>query len=137
MRPVATRLPFLAALLIAALSAGRPAAGEAGEMRLVMFETAGCEWCEVWNDEVGIVYDRTPEGRSAPLMRLDKRAELPVGLTIESPARYTPTFVLVVDGAEVGRIEGYPGEAFFWGLLGKMIETHGGAAAIEAQAGGS
>lgn len=35
---------------------------------------------------------------------------------------YTPTFILLEDGQEVGRIEGYPGEGFFWGLLGKMLE---------------
>ena len=35
---------------------------------------------------------------------------------------FTPTFILVQDGVEVGRIEGYPGEDFFWGLLGKMFD---------------
>jgi len=36
---------------------------------------------------------------------------------------FTPTFVLMQDGVEIGRIEGYPGEDFFWGLLNQMIET--------------
>jgi hypothetical protein len=39
-----------------------------------------------------------------------------------SPIRYTPTFVLVDNGQEVGRIEGYPGDAFFWGLLERLLE---------------
>jgi hypothetical protein len=34
---------------------------------------------------------------------------------------FTPTFVLVEDGTEAGRIEGYPGEDFFWPLLAKLI----------------
>jgi hypothetical protein len=34
---------------------------------------------------------------------------------------FTPTFVLMVDGVEASRIEGYPGEDFFWGLLGQML----------------
>jgi hypothetical protein len=34
---------------------------------------------------------------------------------------FTPTFVLMVDGIEVSRIEGYPGEDFFWGLLERML----------------
>jgi hypothetical protein len=29
--------------------------------------------------------------------------------------------VLVENGAEIGRIEGYPGEDFFWGLLKQML----------------
>ena len=36
--------------------------------------------------------------------------------------RLTPTFVLVHEGEEVGRLRGYPGDQFFWGLLGGMLE---------------
>jgi hypothetical protein len=32
--------------------------------------------------------------------------------------------VLVKDGVEVARLEGYPGEDFFWGLLGRMLSEH-------------
>ena len=46
---------------------------------------------------------------------------LPEGVTLARPARYTPTFVLLVDGREVGRIKGYPGEDFFYGLLQRLI----------------
>ena len=35
---------------------------------------------------------------------------------------YTPTFVLMDQGAEVGRITGYAGEEFFWGLLGVELK---------------
>ena len=38
---------------------------------------------------------------------------------------FTPTFILVADGREAGRIEGYPGEDFFWGLLAKMLVETG------------
>ena len=30
--------------------------------------------------------------------------------------------MLVENGQEVGRIEGYPGDAFFWGLLERLVE---------------
>jgi hypothetical protein len=36
--------------------------------------------------------------------------------------RYTPTFVLVDRGREIGRIVGYPGEDFFWELLAGLIK---------------
>jgi hypothetical protein len=29
----------------------------------------------------------------------------------------------MVDGLEVSRLEGYPGEDFFWGLLAEMISN--------------
>jgi hypothetical protein len=48
------------------------------------------------------------------------RDALPV--RVRSPIIYTPTFVLADNGREVGRIEGYPGDAFFWGLLESLLE---------------
>jgi hypothetical protein len=36
--------------------------------------------------------------------------------------RFTPVFVLVGKGREFGRIRGYPGDVFFWGLLANMLE---------------
>jgi hypothetical protein len=44
------------------------------------------------------------------------------GVRTRTPLRYSPTFVLAQDGQEIGRIEGYPGEAFFWGLLERLLE---------------
>jgi hypothetical protein len=45
-------------------------------------------------------------------------------VALKSPVRFTPTFVLVQDGRELGRIEGYPGEDFFWGLLERLMLQH-------------
>lgn len=98
------------------------AAPARAEMALLMFEEAGCMWCARWNAEVSPEYPITPEGLAAPLHRLDIHDPLPEDLTLASRPRFTPTFVLVEDGAELGRIEGYPGEDFFWGLLARMIE---------------
>ena len=39
-----------------------------------------------------------------------------------APIRYTPTFVLIEDGKEIGRIEGYPGDEFFWVRLENLLE---------------
>lgn len=37
---------------------------------------------------------------------------------------FTPTFILVEDGNERARLEGYPGEDFFWPLLSRLLEQH-------------
>jgi hypothetical protein len=97
-------------------------AASAGATELIMLEEEGCGWCERWNEEVGVVYHKTVEGKRAPLRRLDIHEPLPNGLKFIAKGGYTPTFVLVDQGREVGRIRGYPGEDFFWGLLGKMLE---------------
>lgn len=112
--PMLRRLVGLAVLLLAAGPA-------AADLRLYMFERPGCPYCLQWEREVGPAYPNTAEGRAAPLVHLDIHAPLPPDLVVVSQPQFTPTFVLARDGAEVARIEGYPGEAFFWGMLGQMI----------------
>ena len=91
------------------------------ETRLVMAEEEGCMWCARWNEEIGPIYPKTPEGRAAPLQRFDVHETPPEDLHFARSLHFTPTFVLMVDGVEASRIEGYPGEDFFWGLLGQML----------------
>ena len=93
-----------------------------GDPRLLMLREDWCEWCERWEAEVGVVYDRTAEGRRAPLIRADIHAPLPEGIALARRAHFTPTFVLIENGREIGRIEGYPGEGFFYGLLGRLLD---------------
>jgi len=88
---------------------------------LLMFESAGCEWCEIWDEEVGIIYPKTSEARAAPLRRLDIDTPREGKLSGLRPVMFTPTFILMDKGKEVGRILGYPGESNFWGLLDEMI----------------
>ncbi len=106
------------AVLLALFGAG---AGRA-DMTLVLAEQRGCIYCAQWDAEVAPVYAKTAEGRAAPLRRVDIHRPLPEDLTFTYPLRITPTFVLMRDGLELERLEGYPGEGFFWGLLQRMIE---------------
>ncbi|MGE3918476.1 MAG: thioredoxin family protein [Hyphomicrobiaceae bacterium] len=106
----------LVGVLLLALLPGNARAAE-----LVMFEEAGCSWCRRWDKEVGVAYPKTDEGRRAPLRRLDISSARSSGLRLSGPVNVTPTFVLVDAGTEIGRITGYPGADFFWGLLGEMI----------------
>ncbi len=89
---------------------------------LIMFEEAGCVYCRMWNQVIAPIYPKTEEGQFAPLRRIDisDQDEIPY---LKMSVQFTPTFVLVEDGQEIGRIEGYPGEDFFWGLLGQMINN--------------
>jgi thioredoxin-related protein len=88
---------------------------------LLMAEEEGCYWCGKWDEEIAHIYPKTAEGRTAPLRRFELHSEEP-DVAFEKSIHFTPTFILVQDGVEVGRIEGYPGEDFFWGLLGIMFE---------------
>lgn len=112
---------ILAALLFILLNIAPRMA--VAEMRLVMVEQPGCVYCRAWDTEVSGIYPLTREGKVAPLTRVQLHAPLPDGMQFGRPAVFTPTFVLLRNGVEVGRIEGYPGEDFFWGLLGQMMDA--------------
>ncbi|MCQ0972135.1 hypothetical protein MLD63_17080 [Paracoccus sp. TK19116] len=94
-------------------------------IELLMFEQAGCIYCRRWDQDVSEAYPKTAEGRAAPLRRIDIHDPLPDDVTVESPPILTPTFVLARDGTEIARIEGYPGEDFFWPLLDEMLTDAG------------
>jgi len=97
-----------------------PSATRAAE--LIMFEQAGCAWCEAFNREIVPIYAKTAEGQRAPLRRVDIDQPVPQDLAFITVERLAPLFVLVERGREIGRIRGYPGEDHFWGLLGVLIK---------------
>ncbi|MCW1952134.1 MAG: hypothetical protein KIH44_012305 [Octadecabacter sp.] len=90
-----------------------------------MAEEPGCVYCAQWNAQIGPIYGKTGEGAAAPLRRIDITAPLPDDITLARSINFTPTFVLLIDNKEVSRLEGYPGEDFFWGLVGMMLERNG------------
>ena len=112
------------AAMLAALPLGIATARAAGA-ELVMFDEASCPWCRRWRSEVGPAYPNTPEGKRAPLRTIDISKAKTSGIALSAPVRMTPTFVLVENGREVGRITGYPGPDFFWTLLGDLLKKLG------------
>jgi len=124
---ISNLVPASARLVIAVLAfvillpvQGGMSRGWAAEM--VMFESSACTWCEAWHDEVGVIYDKTPESLVLPLRRVDVDDDIPADLDHIGSIIYTPTFVVLEGGVEIGRILGYPGEDFFWQLLGEIVK---------------
>jgi hypothetical protein len=110
----------LAALLSGPARADLPAF--AGRTTLVMVDDINCGYCRKWEREVGVGYSKSDEGKFAPLAKIrrgDPRLQGFTGLA------YTPTFILVVNGEERGRIVGYGGADFFWGELDRLIKRGG------------
>ena len=104
--------PFVIAMLLLVLGATGAAA-----MELVMFRQGGCPWCATWDREIGPIYPKTDIGQRAPVRFVDIAQARHFDGELKSPVRFTPTFVLLDGGREIGRIEGYPGQDFFWARL--------------------
>ncbi|MCV9936943.1 thioredoxin family protein [Boseaceae bacterium BT-24-1] len=88
---------------------------------LVMYTRNGCPFCVRFEREVAPIYAKTPEGKAAPLRRIELPAGGVRGGELHEPVIATPTFVLVDNGREVGRITGYLNDDMFWGLLGRLV----------------
>ncbi len=124
---LAVALLALVALVLSAMPASRGVVAAelkaaAPGVQLIMIEDPGCPYCARWEQEVGIAYAASAEGRFAPLVRL--RRGHPDVSKFEHII-YSPTFIITRDGIEIGRIVGYPGPDFFWGLLGNVLERAG------------
>ncbi len=117
---------FVSALALAVCVTGGSALGatstDSGGAALIMFEQQGCEWCEVWNEEIAPVLPKTPEGKCARFSRFDIHNPTSNLLEKIRPIIYTPTFVVFENGKEVGRVLGYAGEDFFWFQLSNQLK---------------
>ena len=131
MRFVATILATASATILALLPAPPADAAE-----LVMFEQKSCVWCQRFDRDIAPAYDKTAEGQRAPLRRVDIAGPVPGDLAFIKRERFTPVFVLIDNGREFGRIRGYPGDIFFWGLLANLIERLDRGEATPAECGG-
>lgn len=109
------------ALKLTLLLLGVLLSAPASAAELLMFRTAGCPWCAAWDQKIGPIYPKTDEAQRAPLRMVDLDRGGAPDVQLARPVRYTPTFVLVDNHREIGRIEGYPGEDSFWGLLDALI----------------
>ncbi|MBB4302255.1 hypothetical protein GGD81_001282 [Rhodobium orientis] len=116
-----TRFKLLRRCLFGFLTGLVLSAGPAGAAELLVLERDGCPWCERFDAEIAPIYPKTAEGRRAPLRRIDIHQPLPDDLKDIRLETFTPSFVLVEDGREIGRIRGYPGEEFFWFMLSELL----------------
>src|SRR5690606_23260376 len=88
------RLKLLICLVIlAAVPAIMVSAAWAAEM--VMLVQPGCPWCARFDAESAPAWPNTPEGRRAPLRRVDVTGPWPEDLAGVTPERFTPTFILM------------------------------------------
>tara|TARA_R110002074_G_scaffold3126_5_gene16911 strand:+ start:2269 stop:2712 length:444 start_codon:yes stop_codon:yes gene_type:complete len=97
----------------------------AWSVELVMVNERGCIYCARWEAEIGPIYPKTTEGRFAPLRRVNIR-DVPDDVELKRRVVFTPTFLVVEDGAELARLEGYPGQDFFWPLLDEILRDSTG-----------
>jgi hypothetical protein len=89
---------------------------------LVMVRDPGCPYCVRWDAEVSRSYRMSEEGKFAPLVQ---RTRSDPQISYLKKIVYSPTFVMLAYGEEVGRIVGYQGSDLFWTQLEQLAVRAG------------
>lgn len=124
-RPFSLLAAFLALFLGASIARAQNAGGASeidlatAPAALVMISDPGCPYCARWEREVAPGYEASEDGKIAPLVRRFRHAP---DIAFIQRVVYSPTFVMLVRGREVGRIVGYGGADLFWMQLAALME---------------
>ena len=85
--------------------------------RLIMVTSDHCPFCQAWERDVGVLYDKSPYAPSLPLTRVDMESAMPEGVALQTPVLGTPTFLIIQNGREIDRQRGYNDAEMFWWWL--------------------
>ena len=86
-----------------------------------MVDSRACSYCARFHREIGKNYKETEAGLNAPLRKVSRLKKWPDDLSAVTPAYYTPVFILVENGQEIGRFPGYTDEQTFWQRLNPLL----------------
>ncbi len=111
---------FKIASVVLAFVVGSSSVASAAE--LVMVDLQWCGYCAKFRREVAPSYDSSREGKLAPLRVVSVAKSWPSDLAAIRQVSYTPVFILVEHGKEIGRFAGYSNPATFWSELDPLLK---------------
>jgi len=92
---------------------------------VVVFETSNCLLCRLFRRDVAPRYARSRRHRMAPLRYIDVNPRRPPHPGLSEPLAMLPTAVIMKDGAEIARIEGYTGPELFFQMMSRTFSRLG------------
>lgn len=110
---------IIAAGMLALASFFAPAAVSA---ELVFVEVKSCVYCIRFNKQAAKAYQDSDVGRQVPLRRVNLQKRWPEDLKAVDRPPYTPVFILVENGKELGRFNGYTGPKQFERNLRRLLK---------------
>lgn len=119
---------FAVAALITALSTSNAARDLIGAptspaAEIIMIEVEGCVYCKVFRRNVLPVYQDSPRGKEVPIRFVDYNTQAAAELPLNGPVTIVPTFVMMKDNREVGRLPGYVGRSEFLRAVTHMLSA--------------
>ena len=120
----------IAACLAAGVVIAKPGSDLAGPSSLsrtapktevVVFEIGGCKYCTVFRDNLGARYQASTTNAVAPMRYVDVGRLDPADFQLASDITTVPTIVLMQDGKEIDRVEGYPMSEVLFGMVKSKV----------------
>lgn len=102
------------------LSSNPPSAPSA---ELIVIEVGGCIYCRVFRRDILPAYLASPHSRNVPIRFVDYNDPGASGLPVSGPVKIVPTFIMIKDDREIGRIPGYIGRTEFFRAVTHMLST--------------
>jgi thioredoxin-related protein len=126
-----TVLRFLSCLAIVALAGSSGQAGldidaaipKASNLELVVMEAPGCTFCSIFRRDVLPAYEASERAKDVPIRFLDVNDVASTKMDLETPVDIVPTFVILKDNKEIGRIPGYVGPETFFHTINYLLST--------------
>ncbi|MEQ1671926.1 MAG: thioredoxin family protein [Hyphomicrobium sp.] len=94
-----------------------------GNLQLVVMETPDCIYCSIFRRDVLPSYEISERGKEMPVRFLDVNDVPKTGIELQSPIDILPTFVIVKDNHEIGRIPGYMGPEDFFHSINYLLSS--------------
>ncbi len=95
----------------------------ASNLELIVMEAPGCTYCELFRRDVLPSYQASERAKDMPIRFLDINDATAEALGLDSAIDIVPTFVVLKDHKEVGRIPGYVGPEFFFHSINHLISS--------------
>lgn len=94
-----------------------------GNLQLVVMETPDCIYCSIFRRDVLPSYQISERGKDMPVRFVDVNDVPKTGIELQSPIDILPTFVIVKDNREIGRIPGYMGPEDFFHSINYLLSS--------------
>lgn len=90
---------------------------------LVVMEAPGCTYCTLFRRDVLPSYEASPRAKDMPIRFVDVNDEAAEALGLETPVDIVPTFLVLKNNKEVGRIPGYTGPEYFFHTINYLLTS--------------
>jgi thioredoxin-related protein len=95
----------------------------ADNLELVVIEADGCIFCEVFRSDVLPSYEASEQGKQMPVQFVDINDMDATHFEFKGAVDIVPTFIVVKNRREVGRISGYVGPENFFHSINYLLAS--------------